>query len=328
MISDIKCNFEIVRDVAECKNVEDISGVVVMNCCDIKKTKRFCKIHNLNYILVLSKIYQTNILCCEGVDENICIEQYNPPLGVFLDKSKIFNKSEFIAKFMLELSNFMFDIMQNDIDNLFFYNTAKIFTTKDIVDVNNIAGTLSVQKDLSTVFDIVAKYYLILCIKKSTKELSLLDRVAEISIIKNNKERFDIQTKFLCQNIITSMIKNFFGCWNSKLKSTLNIKKQNWVMEQYDIKPSINTNYLPEQKLEFLLREFKQKLLSYVQQQMSANEKIKNFVADLDVDFLYETFIVKYEHSLTDFVCMEPAVFNKPSILSIMSNNGLLNYEF
>ena len=90
---------------------------------------------------------------------------------------------------------------------------------------------------------------------------------------------------------------------------------------------NFNLSLPAEQKIDFLLGQFKHKLLGYCKQQMAIINNCKNTIADIHVDFLYKVYTQK-QTGLSDFICIEPSLFNKNSILKIMSANGLLNFDF
>ena len=324
LIKKTKCDFLVVKDINDCNNLEVIACVIIVNCSDINHLKKFCTQVNKPYIIAVTKIYPTCFLNSQIIDNNKQIINCNNPLGVVLVKSKIYNKQEFICKFLLELVNLMFDNTQSKIDNLFFLNSQDLSVDKNFLDNLNF----DLQLNNLQSFDKIAKSYLMLCIKKASKPLSLLDRVSELSCDFVIESKYKIETKFLIQSVLTSITKNFFKLWTKKLKSTINFQKHKKYLEKYNLNYEFNFCTINEQKTDFLLEQFRQKLINYTDDQLEYNLKIKNLIADINVDYLYNIYNVKFKNSLTDFICLEPDLYNQNSILKILSANGLLNFDF
>lgn len=277
--------------------------------------------------MVLTKIFEISFLNNEILDENKKLTTCNYPLGVVLLKSKVFNKQDFICKFLLELSNFMFDILQSKIDNLFFNDSKNIFLDPDKV-LSKLSIDLNIQKNTEEIFNKIANFYLVLCVKKTNTPLSLLDRITELFFCYETNLKNKIQTRFLLQNVLASLTKSFLLLFTKKYKSTLNINNQKIYLNKYSLNCDFKLSALPEQKIEYLLSEFRSKLVKYADEQLSSIIKIKSIIADINVDFLYQTFNLKFNNKLTDFICLEPNLFNKNSILKMFSYYGLLNFEF
>lgn len=322
---NIKCDFIIVKNINEIKNTDSIACVIIVNCYNLNDIKHFCTLNNKPYIIALTKFFDTSILNSQTIAQDKCIVQYSKPLGVVLIKNKIYNKKDFICKFFLEVSNYMFDNMQSKIDNLFFSSCKNQASTS-----NNVLKNLSINMLLQPInesdFNKIAKSYLVLCINKSLKPLTLLDRLANLCCDYIFDKHEIIQYKFMLQYLLNYLLKDFFAIYTQKLKSVINIEKQAKYFKKHKLKYDFIINSLPEQKINFMLSEFRQKLIDYTIEQQILNTKIKNTIADIDVDFLYKIFNLKKQHMLVDFICIEPLYYNQNSILKILSYNGLLNF--
>ena len=327
LIKKVKCEFLVKKDIDDVFQLEDIACVIVVNCHNLQSVKKTCAKLNKPYIVALTKIYDTSVLNSQIIDIDKQIVQCRYPLGVVLFKQKIYNKKDFVCKFMLEFVNFMFDNMQTKIDNLFFFNSSAFSVFKQDNLLESIKNTVF-KKNNEELFNQITKLYLLLCIKKSSKPLSLLDRVTELSENYLIDVKHKIEAKYLFQCVLCAITKNFFVLWSKKLKSTLDIKKHQTYIQKYNLKCDFKASLLQEQKIEFLLDEFREKLIDYTDEQLTLTEKIKDIIADINVDFLYNVFNLKFKNPLTDFICLEPDLYDKNSILKILSANGLLNFDF
>ena len=80
-------------------------------------------------------------------------------------------------------------------------------------------------------------------------------------------------------------------------------------------------------KIDFLLDEFREKLLDFVNVSISFDVTIKNILAEIDVNNLFEIFNKKYS-SLSNYLCLEPDVFCSQNFLTLIYQLGLLNFDF
>ena len=140
--------------------------------------------------------------------------------------------------------------------------------------------------------------------------------------------RLILQLKFLLQLVLTKLVCNFFVHFNKKLKSTIDLEKHCNMAKRYNVFCSYKTQTISQQKTDFLLQEFRQKLIGYANSHQQFVQNIKDFVAELDVGFLYQTYNTKTSLKITDLICLEPYLFGKPSVLAIISDCGLLNFDF
>jgi hypothetical protein len=188
---------------------------------------------------------------------------------------------------------------------------------------------LKTQPSLENIFENSAKNYLIVCLRRAELALNTLDKLMFL-YLKSNKsdEKMSVEIRFIYRMIITSLTKNFFELWNCKLKSTIDYKKHIKYLSCLGVQTQFKQRAIVDSKLNFLMCEFRQKLLSYATEQKKEICVAKNLIADISIDYLYQSLGVAKHTDLTNFLCLEPDVFGDESLLSLMSQNGLLNFEF
>ena len=121
-------------------------------------------------------------------------------------------------------------------------------------------------------------------------------------------------------NDYVSLLHNLF--------SELNIEKHQQYLKDISLNCSFKSEVLPSRKISFLMTEFRDKLLEYINLNDVFDKNIKNIVAELDVDYLYDTFSKFSKIPFTNYLCLEPDVFSKANFLHIMHQVGLLNFDF
>lgn len=313
-----KCNFVVVKNLSEYPNLLDVACVIDVNCNDLYNVKTECANYKKPYVLLLTEIVESGFLNSQIVVKDKIVN-CNYPLGVVLLYTKVLNVHDFVCKFLLEQTCYMFDVMQFKIDNLFFNKKNNRLQELLCLNSNNICDIKNIKK--------IAKTYLNISLQKAAQPLSLLDRISCIACDVAFSGYYKIHMRFVLQHILTLIITDFFNLYTKKIKSTINIQQHQLRLQKYGFSSNFNLSLPAEQKIDFLLGQFKHKLLGYCKQQMAIINNCKNTIADINVDFLYKVYTQK-QTGLSDFICIEPSLFNKNSILKIMSANGLLNFDF
>lgn len=321
LMQSIKCEFVVVRKLDNI-DWEKFACVVVVNDNMIADVKKLCTQKNKSYVVLLTKLVDASVLCGQYYHKNKIL-QGNLPLGVVLDKTEIFNKKQFVCNFVLQFCSYAFDQFQQKLDTLFFdaVNHAGMVQSHLILPEKFFA-----LKDIEQLFEMSCQYYLLMCLNKSER-LSLNDRLFCMTEFFDGKKQ-NLQLKFLLQLVLAKLIFGFFVHWNKKLKSTIDLQKHSKMAEQYNVLCSYKTQMVSQQKVDFLLQEFRQKLIDYSKDHQNFVQKAKDFVAEIDVGFLYQTYNAKTTTKITDLICLEPHLFGIQSILSIISDCGLLNFDF
>ena len=181
--------------------------------------------------------------------------------------------------------------------------------------------------DLEDLTKKMANLYLDYVIFLSKYEFNLLDNLIQI-YKKSQKTSCNIEAKYIFSMILTSLQKNFFMLWTNKYQNCIDIKKHTEYLSNLNILPIFKKKCVPENKISFLLFEFKEKLLNYVNFEIAHKEIIKNIIAEINVDFLYNMFRKLGDLPWTNYICIEEDIFQKQTFLSILYNFGLLNFDF
>lgn len=328
MQNEINCNFKVVRNLSEINQPNNYACVIDINCNDLQSTKHFCKKHQLPFVVVLTKVVEPSCFCGEYISNSCKIENSNFPLGILLDKDEVFNKKNFVCSFLLELFGTSFDEMQDKVDNILFdanldveKNSELAMFRKEVLQVFQ-----EKQLNLQSMFDLFSEYYIMLCLKKSCQRISLIDKLNYIySKCQSNKNT--VQNRLIFRLVLTSLMLNFFKYWNINLKSTINYQKHVEFLSDNKFNYNFKSLVLPEQKLCFVLQEFRDKFIGYAQTEQRQFEMLKNIIADIDVSFLYAIFNRDYGKNITNAICVESDIFDSKDILSLMNSIGLLNFS-
>lgn len=325
---NVMCNIIVERNFESIKDFENISCIIVVNSHDLNNIKLLCKEQNIPYILALTDICDSlsfkNYLYKNGSNYTDC----NYPLGIVFSIEYIFNKSEFISKTILEISSLSFDFLQDKINNLFFQKNKIEYNHKTSKKILQDLQNFIINNDNSTksVVD-VCKIYLSYSIYQSKIHPNVLDNLTVLHNL-HYKEKNSVETKYIFSLLITSLEKNFFLYYTNSFQNTINYKKHIEYLSSINQKSSFNRDRLVNGKINFLLQEFRNKVLENIKIQLSFENYIKSQIADIDVDYLYNIFSKIKDVQFTNLICIEQDIFNDINFLTIMYNSGLLNFEF
>lgn len=329
MKNNIKCNFKVCRDIEKIDNLEQVGCVININSFNINKIKNIVYKNNIPYVVILNKIVDASIFKSENIYNNKII-QCNFPLGIIFDKSQIFNKKEFVCKFLAEISNVTFENNQEKLNNLF-YNVKIDYELLDGLNKHyNKSKTILVNqcKDLDNLIDEIADLYVLLCIKKSKSNFSILDKLLYLFLQQNSAEyKNEVEIKHIFKIILSSLEYNYFKYFNINLKGTINYEVHKLKLEHYGIKTNFNQRLLPENKINFLLNEFKEKFVVRAKSEQDEIFDIKNLLADIDINYVYNLFNMYQTSQFIEIINIVSNVFSLDSILGLMYQCGLLNYN-
>ena len=148
-----------------------------------------------------------------------------------------------------------------------------------------------------------------------------------INLYKTKNQKNIIEAKYLFRLIITSLEKNFVKHYSTGLKDAVNYEAHERYLNAFGLISDFKPIFIAETKINYLLVEFKEKLLEYIFLNTSCDKTIKKMLAEIDIDFLYE-MIFKFKHqTLTNYICLEPDIIKEPNFLKIMYQFGLLNFK-
>lgn len=171
----------------------------------------------------------------------------------------------------------------------------------------------------------MADLYLLYAISCSKEEPSMLDNLINLYQMYNKKSI--IEAKYLFRIIIISLEKSFIEHYSAGLKDTIDYSVHEKYLNTFGLNINFKHSFIAETKINFLLAEFKEKLLEYILIDINFDKNIKAILAEIDIDFLYE-MIFKFKHqTLTNYICLEPDIFNLPNFLKVMYQLGLLNFK-
>ena len=324
----VKCQLSKYKSIDNIETFENIDCIIAVDFFEIDKIKIVCKEKTIPYIIVLTQVADVSVFKKYAFDNTFKKMDCNFPLGIVFDLGNTYNKKELISQIVLEVSSISFDISQKKIENLFFGKQ---------IDYDYLSGQKNILEQLQQVLENrcenidlflkkIADLYLSYVIVCAKDDFCVLDNLMVLYKLQNKK--MIIESKYLFRQIITSLEKNSFEYYTKNFKDTINYKLHEKYLSQINI--SFDTNFftLPESKVNFLLLEFKEKLLENVNINISFDKFIKSILADIDVDYLYQ-MLFRFKHSsLSNYICIEPDIFKTPNFLNILYQLGLLNFQF
>ena len=328
-----KCNFVVERKIDKTINFDDYACIICVNSNYLNEIKQVCSSKNIPYIIALTKV-------CDGLGfkkfaftKDFKTVKTNAPLGVVFATDLIFNKTDFICKVILEISSLSFLNLQNKVCNMFydnklkFYSYDKLFTDIKNCSKNNIDKSYDVKE--------FSKIYLNYAIQISKFPTNVLDNLIQIlkyieeldknNILKLNDFLTEIKYAFIL--MITSIENNFFLYYTDKLKNTVDYEKHIVNSCMLKVKPKLCYLSIPNNKLVYILNDFRDKLINDVNEEIEIQTNIKNLIADIDVNYLYKTFERLKDFDLKKYLSLEQDFFDSQNFLSILYQCGLLNFE-
>ena len=327
--TNIKCNFIVVRDILECKNLDNIACIVLVNNYDAENIKFIAYKSQIPYMFVLTTLCESSIFKNSTYHKNFEITQCNFPLGIVFCEDYIYNSKNFQCSSVIEISSISFNILQKKLGNLFFSEKIEYenFTTekKLLIELQKLFEDRTFGDEILT--NKLARQYLSYVILTSKDNLNILDNLVYLYKNRSNVHNL-IEIKYAYLLILTSLEKNYFTYYTRSFKDTIDIERHIKYLKSFNIDAKFSIKNINENKVNFLLDEFREKIVDYVQTEIGVQKFIKNVVAELDIDFLFNLFSKLQNLSLTNYISLEPNLFKYPNFLSIMFESGLLNYEF
>lgn len=321
-----KCNIVVERDIAKISNFENIDCVIIVNNNFENQLKNICKKYSTPYILVLTNLTDSSIFKPYAYDELYEIKDCNYPIGIILSLSYIFDKSGFVAKAMMEISTLSFTIKEDYINRMLFSNQAKL-SINDYKKILRNLENFSCYNKIDDIFKKIADLYLQYAITVSKLKFDVLDNLM-IIFKRNQKSRMYIEAKYIFSILITSLQKNFFKYYTNKFQSSVNYSIHNQYLSSIGLIPKFKSNFVIDTKVIYLLNDFREKFLNYVNFEVAFKSKIKGLIAEINVDYLYELFAKFVDVPFTNYINIEQDIFKNPNFLSILYDFGLLNFDF
>lgn len=329
LMSLAKCNFQVVRNIDDCKDIESIGCIIIVNNHDTDKIKLISQKHNIPYVFALTDLCEASIFKAYAYKSDGETINCNFPLGIVLCLNYVFDSKKFISRAVLEISTISFEILQKKLGNLFFSESIEygnfsvekriLLEMQDLIENRCKTETETTNK--------LAKLYVSYALCNAQNQLSMIDNLLWLYKLKN-RDKFLIEVKYAFVLMITSLEKNYFEYFSNTFLDTFNIERHQSFLTSFGLKSVFpNCKNIPNfQKIDFLLAEFREKLVDYVKTEQEAQKTTKNIVAEIDVDFLFDMFEKIRSKQLTNFLSLEPDIFAKQNFLSVLSSSGLLNY--
>ena len=270
-----KCKFTIVKHIEECASLDDYACIVVVNNYDAENIKLVAFQNNLPYVFVLTKPVEISIFKNQTYTKNFDTANCNFPLGIVFCSEYIYSHKTFQCEMIMEISSISFNILQKKLGNLFFTETIEY---KNFVDEKKILLQLQEMLAKRDVEDEklsqnLAKLYLSLTILSAKDELNILDNLCFLYKSKSKNHNI-IQIKYAYLLILSSLEKNYFTYYSKTFKDNIDIEKHISNLNSYGIEKTNFYQKVNQSKLNFLLDEFREKLLEYVATELKESHRL------------------------------------------------------
>lgn len=328
-LESIRCDIKVARNAFEIQDIEKYSCILVCNCHNIDQIKLLSLAHNIPYVIVMTRVCDSSCFKPEFFERDASVKKCNYPLGIIFCTNYIFDAKKFVCKAVLEISSLSFQVLQQRLCNLFFAKS---------IDYDCFADEKRLLRELQACVDTrreniveysqkLAKLYVSYCLLASRQNFDMSDNLLFLCKM-NGQNKMLVEVKYIFNLIVTSLQKNFFTYYTTSFCGAINYQKHCEALKSVNLCTSFAQNAMPVAKLDFLLAEFREKILDYVNTELGFERKIKNIVADVDVDFLFDIFEKCKNVPYTNILCIEPDVFERQNFLTVMYQSGLLNFEF
>ena len=326
---NVRCDFYEVKNIDSFVDFEKIACIVAVNEKNIDKIKKYAKKYCIPYIVVLTKICNFSTFKKYYYENENSVFDTNLPLGVCYISPKKTNLKRNIINGIIEISSLSFELLQSKLENLFFatqYDHKQNSEKKEII-INLERLIQNINDDCFVLNKQIVDLFLKAILVVSKDKMDMIDNL--LWIYKNN-EKFNnlVEIKYLFKQVLLSMEKNFFKYYQSKFKSEIDYKKHEQFLEKYNYKTNFAINKLPETKIEFILNEFRKKMVEFVDVSIHFDNTIKNIIAEIDVDDLFQMLNGYKKMGIANYLSVEPDLFCEKNFLSILYQLGLLNFEF
>lgn len=328
MQDNIRCKFVVARNLMAI-DPSEFDCIICINTYRLNEVKIVAKKNEVPYICILTKMNSCSLFN-NFAFQNENIVECNFPMGIVLDNAQVVNKREFVSQFMLDASNCSFEILESKISNLFFGTSIDYDVISDLLNLKAKIREVYCcdRKNIDEFFNQASVLMIELCIKKSKTQFSVLDKLCHL-FLKNNENEFNksIEIKYIFRMIVSSLECNFFKNFTTDLKGTINYEVHQKYLGQSKMIGNFSQKSLPESKINFLLNEFRKKLVSLAFDDQREIDLAKNVISDFNIDYLYNLFNYCMDKQFKNYLSIEPDVFEENGFLGLMYQNGLLNFE-
>ena len=324
-----RCNFVVTRDIGTIKNFEAFACILAVNNHQANLIKQVSAQNNLPYIFALTNVVDGMVFKKYYYTQNAKICNCFLPLGIVFCSDMIFDCNKFCCKALLEISSLSFLMLQQKLEKLFFgkninYN---LFNEQQklLLDMQNMLNNRA--EGIGGLAKKVAKLYISYCLLCGKAELDVLDNLVYL-YFRQNGTKFLLCVKYAFILVVASLQKNFFKYYTANFQDTINYSQHQKYLSCAGLNFNFEKKQIPSSKLNFLLNQFRDKLSQYVCAELSFETIIKNIVAEIDVDYLFDVFEKVKSIPITNYINLEPDVFNCQNFLTLMFQTGLLNFKF
>lgn len=326
---NVKCVISVVRNIKQITSFETVDAIIVVNNYDIENIKTFCYNFNIPYILVLTKICDASVSKQFVFSDKFQVQICNYPLGIIFDMQQHLSAKVMISQAIMEISSLSFDILQSKLENIFFdSNIDYEFASGQQKIIRALEVTIDERKeDIQTFLRRVIQLYLSYLLTTSKDKLNVIDEL--LCLYKRNCGTQNlIEIKSVFESVILSLEKNFLAYYTNKFLGTINYAVHQKYTKNYNFSANFGEKTIIFDKIDYILCDFRQKLLKYVNATIGFKNTIKNVLADIDIDNLYNINQKLKDIKFTDYICLEQDVFHSKNFLKILYELGLLNFEF
>lgn len=286
----------------------DVACVVCNREAYFEDCNRLCKNLSLSLILYIDDYFNLSNLC---LDEEIRL------LGIVMDKNKLEKKSSaFVLNFLFNLSEIVFLVVENRINNIYFNQPLNEKIEKLSEKIEKFLNLLQKNTNFYS-FDDVLEYYfefVNILINENETVLRYISKCFHIN-------SFDVL-------VLAQMILNIYVYFSENTNPNL-IKYPSFSVDDYETSEcflKFNKNF-DDKKFWFIYDRFNPSVQNLINQALFLIQKIRNLCDKICVDEMFnlttKSKIFEVKDNLIDVVMR----YSNESLLKVIGNYGLLNFK-
>lgn len=318
-IKKVKCEIVTLKS----KSIETVSCIVVFDTECVDLGKELSKCYKIPYYLVMRQFPTTSVFFPFYFIENKIINCFAPS-GIIFDMVSLQNcKSDFLLNCSFEMASFKFCVLENSFNEIFFNYKTKYQNEEFSKQLNLLfelfsSNVLNFQQIVETYSKLIEFF-----VKFEPNSLILMNFLVKNYSCKINP----VFCNFLSSQVLFCVYENFIKYYKNGFKTTIDFLSHLKYLNAVGCFNNVCLIDCDYEKAEFVLEKFKQEFVNKINDFKNEFNIAKNFALKTDVNLLYEMS----KNSVCNFgyfVCLTADLLHTPSMLKLMLQLGLLNYNF
>lgn len=309
----------------EDNEIEKMSCLVVKDAKQIDYVKKISTQLSIPYIIIIDEIFESNFYSCFYFENNL-FKKTNPPWAIILNENSINNNfNRFMLLGSMDIFSNLFERVENFCKKLFFNSLTdnqkeacyeKILCNQlDLIKEKNQINKRSAMENYLN--------FLLLKINQKPNVLFLLNQL----IIKNYKTINHFYSIFVCSQALLELYESFIKHFKFGYAQDVDYFVHNKYLKELGSNAKVGILHLDYLKSTFILEKFKDNLLEEIAHCKEGFYMAKSGILKFDVDFYYNLSQTRLS-CLNNCICLTADLIDEPSLLKLMLEFGLLNFNF